>query len=123
MAVHELSRQDARRIAVRAQWLDEQRPAELLDVVRQLTLLQVDLTPAVAPSADLIAVSRLGSVSYSLNDMENALANQRLIELCGMIRPAEDMALYRADMAEWPGRGELRDWQHYRRDWVGANKG
>ncbi len=38
-----------------------------------------------------------------------------------MIRPAEDIALYRADMADWPGRGELRDWQEHRRDWVEAN--
>ena len=28
-----------------------------------------------------------------------------------MIRPSEDLALYRAEMASWPGRGELRDWQ------------
>jgi hypothetical protein len=33
----------------------------LLELVRQLTLLQVDLTPAVAPSADLVVWSRLGS--------------------------------------------------------------
>ena len=28
-----------------------------------------------------------------------------------MIRPAEDLALYRAEMADWAGRAELRDWQ------------
>ena len=33
----------------------------------------------------------------------------------------EDLALYRADMADWPGTGELRDWQRHRRDWVKAN--
>jgi uncharacterized protein YcaQ len=38
-----------------------------------------------------------------------------------MIRPAEDLALYRAEMAEWPGRPPLRDWQEFRRDWVAAN--
>ena len=38
-----------------------------------------------------------------------------------MVRPAEDLALYRADMAVWPGTGELRDWQRHRRDWVKAN--
>ena len=59
--VHELSRQDARRIAVRAQLLDGDRPTDLLDVVRHLTLLQVDHVQAVAPSADLVAWSRLGS--------------------------------------------------------------
>jgi len=38
-----------------------------------------------------------------------------------MIRPGADLALFRAEMAEWPGRGELRDWQESRRDWVEAN--
>ena len=61
MTVHELSRRDARRIAVRAQLLDRPRPAKLADVVRQLTLLQIDPTAAIAPSADLVAWSRLGS--------------------------------------------------------------
>jgi uncharacterized protein YcaQ len=42
VTVHELSRTDARRIAVRAQLLDGTRPAALHDVVRQLTLLQLD---------------------------------------------------------------------------------
>ncbi len=62
MTVHELSRLDARRIAVRAQLLDAARPAGLLDVVRHLTLLQIDPIAAIAPSADLVAWSRLGSV-------------------------------------------------------------
>ena len=61
MAVQELSRADARRIAVRAQLLDRSRPPGLLDVVRRLTLLQLDPVAAVAPSADLVAWSRLGS--------------------------------------------------------------
>ncbi len=47
MTVHELSRTDARRIAVRAQLLDSSRPAELLDVVRHLTLLQIDPVAAI----------------------------------------------------------------------------
>ena len=64
MTVHELSRLDARRIAVRAQLLDSRRPTELLDAVRHLTLLQIDPIAAIAPSADLVAWSRLGS-SYS----------------------------------------------------------
>ncbi len=58
VAVHELSRADACRIAVRAQLLDSTRPAGLLDVMRRLTLLQLDPVAAVAPSADLVAWSR-----------------------------------------------------------------
>ncbi|MDO3704350.1 crosslink repair DNA glycosylase YcaQ family protein [Micromonospora sp. C28SCA-DRY-2] len=120
MTLHELSRTDARRIAVRAQLLDASRPTDLLDVVRHLTLLQIDPTAAVAPSADLVAFSRLGP-SYSPARLAAALADRVLLELRAMIRPSEDLALYRAEMADWPGRGGLRDWQQDTRDWVRAN--
>lgn len=119
-AVHQLSWTDARKIAVRAQVLDAERPAALLELVRQLTFLQLDPIAAVAPSADLVAWSRLGS-SYSPAKLRRALEDRSLLELQAMIRPAEDLALYRADMADWPGRGALRDWQASRRDWVKAN--
>jgi uncharacterized protein len=122
MTTHRLSRKRARQIAVRAQWLHRDRPPGLLELVRQLTLLQVDLTPAVAPSADLVAWSRLGS-SYSPADLESALGNQALVELRGMIRPAEDLALYRADMADWDNGGAVGGWRKANRDWVAANKG
>jgi uncharacterized protein YcaQ len=120
MTVHKLSRQDARRIAVRAQLLDGQRPADLLDLVRHLTLLQISPTDAVAPSADLVAWSRLGS-RFSRLELADALEGRALLELLGMIRPSEDLALYRAEMDNWPGRGELRDWQHHVANWVRAN--
>ena len=90
MTVHELSRLDARRIAVRAQLLDRPRRAGLLDVVRQLTLLQIDPVAAIAPNADLVAWSRLGS-SYSPAELDTALADRTLLELRAMIRPSEDL--------------------------------
>ena len=74
--VHELSRADARRIAVRAQLLDAERPTDLLDVVRHLTLLQIDPTAAVAPSADLVLWSRLGS-SYSPAELRDRARERR----------------------------------------------
>ena len=122
MTVHELSRADARRIAVRAQLLDSPRPTDLLDVVRRLTMLQIDATAAIAPSADLVLWSRLGS-SYSPADLQAALANRTLVDLRAMIRPSEDIALYRADMAAWDKakRGELPGWRASVRDWVRAN--
>jgi uncharacterized protein YcaQ len=92
----------------------------LLDLVRHLTLLQIDPTAAIAPNADLVAWSRLGS-SYSPRELVSALQDRTLIELRAMIRPKEDLRLYRAEMAEWPGRGELVAWQISLRDWVKAN--
>lgn len=118
--MHELSRQDARRIAVRAQLLDAPRPTSLLDMVRHLGLVQVDLTAAVAPNVDLVCWSRLGS-SYDLRDLDALLEDRALVEFRGVLRPGEDIALFRADMKEWPGRGPLRDWQIDNEAWVDAN--
>jgi uncharacterized protein YcaQ len=124
VTVHTLSRDDARRIAVRAQLLDSPRPTDLLDVVRHLTLLQIDPTAAIAPNADLVAWSRLGS-SYSPAQLVAALGDRSLVELQAMIRPREDIALYRAEMAAWAGSGDLRGeipgWRASTRDWVLAN--
>ncbi len=89
-------------------------------MVRHFTMLQIDPSAAIAPNADLVAWSRLGS-SYSPGDLTTTLVNRKLLELQAMIRPSEDLALFRGKMAEWPGRGELRDWQESNRDWVKAN--
>ena len=118
--VHRLTRPDARRIAVRAQLLTGQRPPDLLTVVRQLTMLQLDPVSAVAPSADLVAWSRLGS-AYEPKHLQGAVADRDLIELLAFLRPAEDLALYRGEMAEWAGNGEASEWKVFRREWVAAN--
>jgi uncharacterized protein YcaQ len=120
VTVHELSRADARRLAVRAQLLGKSRPASLLETVRGLTLLQTDSTAAVAPSAELVAWSRLGP-AYSSAEFADALRTRTLVELRGMIRPAEDLALYRAEMDEWPGSREAPGWRQAQADWVDAN--
>lgn len=104
--VVELSRQDARRIAVRAQWLDLPRPPGLLPFVRRATLLQLDPTSAVAPSADLVLWSRLGD-RYRREDLVRALEQRELIELDALLRPAEDLVMFRARMAAWP----VNDWR------------
>jgi uncharacterized protein len=118
----QLSRADARRLAVQAQLLDAPRPSDLLDTVRHLTFLQVQPTATVAPSADLVAWSRLGP-AYAPAELEDARAGGALVELRGMLRPSEDLALYRADMARWDTaeRGELPGWRASQRDWVRAN--
>ena len=105
---------------MRAQLLNRNRPADLLGIIRHLTLLQADQTAAVAPSADLVAWSRLGS-SYSPADLAGALRERSVVELRGLIRPAQDMALYTAEMAQWPGPGPSPDWRTSAARWVAAN--
>jgi uncharacterized protein len=120
--VHELSRADARRIAVRAQLLTRERPSDLVETVRQLSLLQIEPTNAIAPSAELVLWSRLGS-RFDPQELWDAVDEQRLIELHQALRAPEDIALFRAEMVEWPGPGDLREWQQEVRDWVRANNG
>jgi uncharacterized protein len=118
--VHRLTKAQARRIAVRAQLLDEPRPTQLLTVVQQLTLLQIDPTAAIAPSADLVAWSRLGS-AYRPAHLTQALEQDRvLFELDALVRPMSDLGLYLAGAADWPSyettRTWLRDNDRFRRD-------
>ena len=119
--MHELAKPQARRIAVRAQLLDAQRPRRILDVVRRLTLLQIDPTAAVAPSADLVLWSRLGS-SYRPADLKRELEEKRtLFEQDAMIRPMSDVGLYLAG-DDWTSYEHMREWMRandgFRRDIV-----
>jgi len=110
--VHELTKQDARRIAIRAQMLDAPRPTDLLAVVQRLTLLQIDPTAAIAPSADLVAWSRLGS-SYDRLHLKQAVEVDRtLFEHDALIRPIGDLGLVLAGAADRPDYPRTRDWLH-----------
>ena len=117
--MHRLTKVQARRIAVRAQLLDAPGPTDLLAVVQQLTLLQIDPTAAIAPSADLVAWSRLGS-SYQPTHLRQALEDRALFELDALVRPMSDLGLYLAGAADWPSyersRAWLRDNDRFRRD-------
>ncbi|MFF0233749.1 DNA glycosylase AlkZ-like family protein [Micromonospora sp. NPDC005254] len=120
VVVHQLDRAQARRIAVRAQLLAAPRPTDLLAVVRQLTLVQIDPTAAVAPSADLVCWSRLGS-AYEPVHLQQALERDRtLFEHQAMVRPMDDLGLYLAAMAAWPTHERPRAWlrsnDSFRRD-------
>jgi len=118
--VHRLTKEQARRIAVRAQLLDSSRPTDLLTTVRRLTLLQLDPTAAIAPSADLVAWSRLGS-GYQPAHLQQALEQDRtLFELDSLVRPMSDLGLHLAGAADRPSREGPRNWleanDRFRRD-------
>jgi len=117
--VHELTKEQARRVAVRAQMLDAKRPRTLVELVRRLTFLQIDPTAAIAPSADLVAWSRLGS-SYRPEHLKRELEVRRtLFEQDAMVRPMSDVGLYLAG-DDWTSyehlHGWLRDNDKFRRD-------
>ncbi len=83
-------------------------------------MLQIDPTSAIAPSADLVAWSRLGS-SYHPVDLKQALEQDRtLFEFDAMVRPMRDLGLYLAGASQWPPyerhRAWLRDNDPFRHD-------
>ncbi len=126
-AVRRLTREEARRIAVRAQLLDARRPTDLVEMVTHLTMLQLDPTAVIAPNADLVAWTRLGD-AYRPEHLQHALEVDRsLVEHQAhpspkepgvvLIRPMADLALYLAEMREWPVPGSR--WAA----WLDANVG
>jgi uncharacterized protein YcaQ len=123
--VRRLTRPEARRIAIRAQMLDANRPDDLLTVAHQLTFLQLDPTAAVAPSADLVAWSRIGQ-AYEPAQLRRALEHDRTIfehhgqpspkePILALVRPMADLGLYLAEMAAWSAS------HPHRNGWVSAN--
>ncbi len=118
--MHRLTKAEARRIAVRAQLLDAPRPTDLLTVVRRLTLLQIDPTATIAPSADLVAWSRLGS-KYQPTDLTQSLEHDRtLFEHNALVRHMSDLGLYlagaRTARSHERTHAWIRDNDRFRRD-------
>ena len=120
-----LTREEARRIAVRAQMLEADRPRDLISLTERLTQLQLDPTAVVAPSADLIAWSRMGD-AYQPAHLQKALEQDRtLFEIqaqpteveppLAMVRPPAGVGLDLADMATWVAEGTRRG------TWLAAN--
>jgi uncharacterized protein YcaQ len=94
--VPELPLEQARRIAVRAQWLDG-RARGVLETVRRLGVLQLDPISSVAPPQHLVLWSRLGP--FDTQELERLLWEERqLVEWRAFVYPAEDLPLLKAFM-------------------------
>ena len=126
--VRRLSREEARRIAIRAQLLDADRPRDLAGVVDRLTFLQLDPTAAIAPSADLVAWSRLGE-RYAPAELQAGVERDRTLfehrmqptvtePRLAMVRPMADLGLFLAEMAAARSSGWTRGLE-----WMEANDG
>ena len=100
----EVTRDEARRIAVRAQLLDGSAKS-VLDTVRRLRYLQLDPISTVAPPQHLVLFSRLGR-AYDRAELDRLLWDERkLIEWRAFLWPAEDLPYLRARMRRRSPRG------------------
>jgi uncharacterized protein YcaQ len=103
----EVTREEARRIAVRAQLLDGSA-SNVLDTVRRLGFLQIDPISTVAPPQYLVLWSRLGP--YDRAELDGLLRQRRLYEWDAFIWPKEDLPLIRARMRERWGPTKRDQW-------------
>ena len=90
-----VSREEARRIAVRAQLLDGSAQ-DLLSTIRRLGFLQIDVIQTVERPQHLVPFSRLGR-SYDRAELDRLLWEEKaLFEWDAFIYPLEDLPLVRA---------------------------
>ncbi|WP_019181224.1 DNA glycosylase AlkZ-like family protein [Microbacterium yannicii] len=117
---HRLSREEARRVAVRAQLLAAERPAGIVETIDALTIVNIEPTAAIAPSADLILWSRLGW-PYQPADLVRLVEEDRAIfEWGGFYRTMADLPLLLPEMRRRPQSAQAREWltanDRFRRD-------
>jgi uncharacterized protein YcaQ len=112
-----VSRDEARRIAVRAQLLDGSART-VLDTVRQLGFLQLDPIATVATPQHLVLWSRLGA--FDTAELDRLLwTEHKLFEWDAYVWPIEDLPLIRARM-RMALRGPLKR-EEWARGWLKEN--
>ncbi len=108
--VHALTRDEARRIAVRAQLLDAERPSDVVEVAEQLLAIKIDPTAVIAPCQHTTLWSRIGW-SYEPGQLTKAVELDRaMFELDGTFRPMSMLPLLMPSMRTWPKRASSRQW-------------
>lgn len=105
-----LSREQARRIAVRAQLLSGERPAGIVETIDALTIVNIEPTAAIAPSADHILWSRLGWPYQPADLMRLVEEDRAIFEWGGFYRTMTDLPLLLPDMRQRPRSAEAREW-------------
>jgi uncharacterized protein YcaQ len=107
---HQLTRDDARRIAVRAQLLDADRPTDVVEIAEQLGAIKIDPTNTIAPAEQTILWSRIGSGYDSFHLTKAAEADRVLFEYDGSFRPMSLLPLMLPTMRRWPWRASSVEW-------------
>lgn len=108
--VHHLTRDQARRIIVRAQLLDGARPGDVVEVAEQLGCIKIDPTAVIAPCEHTVLWSRIGW-SYEPGQLAKAVEiDRQLFEFDGAFRPMSLLPLMKPAMRRWPERESTRQW-------------
>jgi uncharacterized protein len=111
-------RDELRRIAVRAQLLDGSATG-VLDTIRRLGFLQIDVVSTVAPPQHLVLFGRLGR-RYDRRELDRLRWEEKaLFEWNAFIYPIEDLPLVRARMRSYLA-GDLA-WQRRHKEWLKTN--
>lgn len=113
--MHQLTRDDARRLVVRAQLLDAQRPGDVVEVAEQLGSIKIDPTATIAPAEQAVPWARIGW-SYEPGQLTKAVEHDRLLfEHDGQFHAATLLPamlarmrgrVFRAKASEWMAANE-----------------
>ncbi len=107
---HRLTLDQARRIIVRAQLLDAQRPGDVVEVAEQIGYIKIDPTATIAPCEHTMLWSRIGW-SYEPGQLHKAVELDRLLfEFDGTFRPMSMLPVMLPAMRAWPRRDSSRQW-------------
>jgi uncharacterized protein len=110
MSPHRLTIDEARRIAVRAQLLDAQRPGDPIEVADQVGVVNIDPTAVIAPCEHTMLWSRIG-YGYEPGQLVKAVERDRLlVELDGAFRPVAALPALLVELRRWTGRDRTQQW-------------
>lgn len=117
---HQLTRDEARRLIVRAQLLDADRPGDVVEVAEQLGYVKIDPTAVIAPCEHTVLWSRIGW-SYEPGQLKKAVeVDRQLFELDGSFRPISVLPYVLPALRNRPLRDSTKQWlaenKRFRRD-------
>ncbi|WP_434809982.1 DNA glycosylase AlkZ-like family protein [Microbacterium sp. bgisy189] len=118
--MHRLTRDQARRIAVRAQLLDAERPGDVVEVAEQIGSVKIDPTAVIAPCEHTVLWARIG-FGYEPGHLQKAVEDDRaLFEFDGRFRPASLLPALLPRLRRREFRPQTQEWldanARFRRD-------
>jgi hypothetical protein len=119
-SAHRLTREEARRIAVRAQLLDAARPGDVVEVAEQLGAIKIDPTATITTAEHAVLWSRIGW-AYEPGQLRKSVEQDRLLfEFDGHFHAASLLPAHLARMRARVFRERAATWMaandRFRRD-------